>query len=183
MNSNWRYSLESVKFGAKLAIFVPCDLKIWQMNMKNNKTPLLCYFNLCVSFCSHLWIHTGVTVPKHQFRLKIGDCFGLFSPWELEIWQMTRKMPNSAKNRRFFVPRYLEIWQMILKNNTTPSLCYFKLCATFRNHRWILTRVRVRKRRIWLKIGDFFCPVRPSNLTDDLKKKWAPLWSHFKLCA
>ena len=51
-----------------------------------------------------------------------------------------------------------------------PFSMLFKLCASFRNHRWILTRVTVRKHRIWLKIGDFFCPVRPSNLTDDLQK-------------
>ena len=34
------------------------------MTFKNNRAPLLCYFKLCVSFHSHWWIQTGVTVRK-----------------------------------------------------------------------------------------------------------------------
>ena len=34
--------------------FYPCDLKIWQMTLKNNRAPFLCYFKLCASFHSHL---------------------------------------------------------------------------------------------------------------------------------
>ena len=82
--------------------FVPCDLEIWQMTLKSNRAPLLCYFKLCVSFRSHQWNQTGVTVRKSPIRLKIGD---------------------------FFVPYDLEIWQMTLKNNRVPLLIYFKLYA------------------------------------------------------
>ena len=46
--------------------FEPCDLEIWRMTFKNNRAPLLCYFKLCVSFHSHWWIQTGVTVQKRQ---------------------------------------------------------------------------------------------------------------------
>ena len=53
-------------------------------------------------------------------------------------------------------------------NNRTPLLCYVKLCASFHSHPWIQNGVTVRKRHIWVKIGDFFCPVWPWPLTSDL---------------
>ena len=43
----------NTKFGSKSAIFVPCDLEIWRMTLKNNRAPFLCYFKLSVSFHSH----------------------------------------------------------------------------------------------------------------------------------
>ena len=48
---------------------------------------------------------------------------------------------------------------MTLKNNRAPLLCYFKLYASFRSHRWIQAGVTVRKRPIWVKIDDFFSRV------------------------
>ena len=53
--------------------FVPCDLEIWLMTLKNNRAPLLCYFKLSASFHSHLWIQNGVTVPKRQIWVKISN--------------------------------------------------------------------------------------------------------------
>ena len=44
--------------------FVPCDLEIWWMTLKDNRAPLLCCFKLCASCHSHWWIQTGVTVRK-----------------------------------------------------------------------------------------------------------------------
>ena len=52
---------------------------------------------------------------------------------------------------------------MILTSNRSPLLCYFKLCASFRSHRWIQTQVTVRRRPI--------CPTWPWNFTDDLEKQ------------
>ena len=48
---------------------------------------------------------------------------------------------------------------MTLKNNRAPLLCFFKLYASFRSHRWIQTGVTVRKRPIWVKIDNFFSRV------------------------
>ena len=48
---------------------------------------------------------------------------------------------------------------MTLKNNKAPLLCYFKLCASFRSHLCIQTGVTVRKRPIWVKLGDFYSRV------------------------
>ena len=75
-------------------------------------------------------------------------------------WSYSPETPNLGQNRRFFEPCDLEIWQMTFKNNRTPLLCYFKLCAAFRSHWWIQTGVRVRKRPIWVK-----CCVFQSRVT------------------
>ena len=48
---------------------------------------------------------------------------------------------------------------MTLKNARAPLLCCFKLCASFHSHRWIQTKVTVRKRSIRVKIGDLLSPV------------------------
>ena len=104
------------------------------MMLKNNKALLLCYIKLCTWFQSHRWIKTGVTVRKRSIRVKIDD---------------------------FFVPCDLEIWwiRMTLKTSSAPLLCCFKLCASFYTHRWIQTKVTVRKHSIRVKIGDFLSRV------------------------
>ena len=101
------------KSGQNRQLFVPWDLEIWWMTLKNNRAPLLCYFNLCVSFHSYLWIQTGVTVQK----------------WPILV------------NRQLFVLWDLEIWWLTLKNNRAPLLCYLKLWASFHSYLWIQTRV------------------------------------------
>ena len=120
----------NAQFSSKSAIFCPpwpCNL-----TLKNNRTPLLYYVKLCVSFQSHEWIQTGVTV-----------------------WKTT----NSAQNQWCLVPCDLEIWWTTLKNNRAHLLCYFKLCASFHGHFWIQTGVIVWKRPIWVKIDDCFSHV------------------------
>ena len=107
----------------------PCDLEIWQMTLKNNRALPLCSFKLYASFRSHRWIQAGGTVRKRPIWVK--------------------------KNRRFLERCDLAIWPMTLKNNRAPLLCYFKLCASFRSHRWFQTWVIVRKRPIWVKFDDF----------------------------
>ena len=74
-------------------------------------------------------------------------------------WGYSPERLNLGQNQRFFVPCDHEIWQMTLKNNRAPLLTYFKLCASFHSHWWIQTGVTVRKRPIWVKIGDFLSSV------------------------
>ena len=62
-------------------------------------------------------------------------------------------------NHRFFVPCDLEIWWMALENNRAPLLYYIKLCASFQIHWWIQIGITVRKRKIWVKIGNFLSRV------------------------
>ena len=63
--------------------------------------------------------------------------------------------PNLGQIRRFSEPCDLAIWHMTLNNKRAPLLCYFKLCASFRNHWSIETWVTVRKHPIWVKFDDF----------------------------
>ena len=114
----WKRSIR-VKIGD--FFFVPSDIGICRMTLKNNRAPLLCCFKLCASFHSHWWIKTGVTVRKRPIWVIIDDFF--------------------------FLPCHLEIWQMTLKNNRVPLLSNIKLCASFQCHMRIQTRVTVPK---WL---------------------------------
>ena len=41
------YSPEALNSGQNRRFFVLCDLEIWWMTLKNNRTPFLCYFKLC----------------------------------------------------------------------------------------------------------------------------------------
>ena len=90
---------------------------------------------------------------------------------------------NSGQNRRFIVPCDLEIWRMTLKNNRVPLLCCFKLCASFHSHRWIQTKVTVRKRSIWVQIGDLLSRVTSKIWRMTLKNNRVPILCCFKLCA
>ena len=53
--------------------FVPSDLDIWRMTLKNNRAPLLCYFKLCILFHSLLWNQNEATVRKHQIWVRISN--------------------------------------------------------------------------------------------------------------
>ena len=126
------------------------------MTLKNNRAPLLCYFKLYASFCSHQWIQVGVTVRKRPIWVKIDDFFSRVTlkfavwPWKTigHLFYSTSSFvhhfvtigvylsyspetPNLGQIRRFLEPCDLEIWRMTLKNNRAPLLCYFKLCAAF----------------------------------------------------
>ena len=128
VNSNWNYSPEMLDSGQNRRLFVPCDLEIW-MTLKNNRTPLLCYFLQALCIISKPSVNSS--------------------------WSYSPETLDSGQNRQLFFPCNLEIWRMTLKNNRAPLLCYFKLCASFQSHRSIQTGVTVRKRSIRVKIGDF----------------------------
>ena len=83
--SEFKLKIQSgnAQFGSKSAIFfVPCDLEIWPMTLKNKRAPLLCCFKLSALFCSHRWIQTGVTVQKRPISVKIDDFLAVW-PWNL----------------------------------------------------------------------------------------------------
>ena len=74
-------------------------------------------------------------------------------------WSYCPETLNLGQNRQFFVPCDLQNWWMTLKNNRASLPSYIKLCASFQSHQWIQTGVTVRKRSIWVKIGDFLSRV------------------------
>ena len=77
-----------LKLDSNCRFFSPCDLDIWWMTLQNNRAPLLCYFKLFASFCSHWWIQTWVTVWKPLIWVKIDNCFSCVTlqfdrwPWK-----------------------------------------------------------------------------------------------------
>ena len=76
LDSNRRFfSRETPNLGQNRQFFWPCDLEIWRMTFKNNRAPLLCYFNPCAAFRGHWWIQTGVTVRKRPIWVKIDYFF------------------------------------------------------------------------------------------------------------
>ena len=54
----------NAQFESNRGFFVPCDLEIWRMTLKNNRAPLLTNIKLYASFHHHMWIQTGFTVRK-----------------------------------------------------------------------------------------------------------------------
>ena len=125
MNTNWSYGPETHNLVKIDNFFVPCELEVWRMTLKNNRTPLLSYFKLCASFRSHWWIQTGVNSPETY---------------------------NLGQNRRFFISRVtlkFDGWPWKQKNRA-PLLSNIKRYASFHHHMWIQTGVIVRKRLSWV---------------------------------
>ena len=145
VNSNWSYSPETPSSGQNRPLFVLCEPEIWRMTLKNNRAPLLCYLKLCSSIHSHWSIQTGVTPNSGQNRPFFVPCD--LGSWVISSWSYSPETPNSGRNRWFFATCDLEIWQMTLKDNKTPLLCWFKLCAWFHCNMRIQTGVTVQK---WL---------------------------------
>ena len=76
---------EMLDSGKNWRFFVPRELEIWWMILKNNRAPLLYYIKLWAAFPSHWHIQTGVTVRKRSIRVKICD----FLSWvtlKIDVW-------------------------------------------------------------------------------------------------
>ena len=120
--SEFKLELQSgnAKFWSNSTILEPCDLVIWRMTLKNNRAPLLCYFQaLC-----------NISYPLVNSN-----------------WSYSPETPNLGQIWRFLVPCDLE--RMILKNNRAPLLSNIKQYISFHHHMWIQTGVTVRKRLSW----------------------------------
>ena len=91
--ANLSYSPETLDSGQNQQFFVLCDLEIWWMTLKDNRTPLLCYFKLCASFHSHQCIQTWVTVGKRTIQVKISNFLSRVTlkfdgwPWKT-LWHL-----------------------------------------------------------------------------------------------
>ena len=155
------------------------------MTSKNYRAPLLHYIKLCASSQTPRWIQTAVAVLKRSIRVKIGDFLPRVTlkfygwPWKTigilfyvtlsfvhyfkAIVELKLKLQSGNANFgpkwAIFCPCDLKIWWITLKNNRAPLLCCFKVCASFPSHRWIQTKVTVRKRSIRVKIGDLLSRV------------------------
>ena len=95
----------------------------------------------------------------HLFYITSSFVHHLKALGEFELQLLSENAQFGSKSAIFFAPCDLEIQWMTLKNNRDPLLCCFKLCASFHSHRWIQTKVTVRKRSIRVKIGDLLSRV------------------------
>ena len=71
-------TVRKAQFGSISVIFVPCDLEIWRMTLKNKRAPLLSNIKLYACFYRHILIQTGVTSGNGQM-----------GPWPLWPWTLT----------------------------------------------------------------------------------------------
>ena len=129
VNSNWSYSPETPNLGRIRQFLAPCDLEIWRMTLKNNRAPLLSNIKLYVKFHHHMWIQTGVTVWKRLSWVvtSVTLTFDLLTlPWSMVI---------TPEN--FMMMRW---WEHSQQGKSEG----FESCD----------RPIVRKRSIWVKIGD-----------------------------
>ena len=133
--------------------------------------PLTYYVKLCASFQIHWWIQTGVTVPKHSIRVKMGNFLSCLTlkfdgwPWKTigHLFILHQGFFQSFQSHQWIQTRLvckysidLKIWWMTLINNRAPLLRCFKLCASFHSNQCIQTGVIVQKCPLWVKIDDFF---------------------------
>ena len=127
------YSPEMLNSGKNWQFFFLCDLEIRRTTLKDNRTPFLCYFKLCASLPhSHQSIQTGVTARKHPIRVKIGN-FWFCVTLKFDIW------PCKTIGHLFYAT-----WSFV-HHFTTIGELKFELI--------------VRKRSIWIKIGNFWARV------------------------
>ena len=78
INSKWRYSPETLNSGQNLRFFVPYDLEIWWMTLKNNRAPLLCCFKL---------VHHFIAIGEFKLKLQSGNSqFGSKSAIHCPAW-------------------------------------------------------------------------------------------------
>ena len=123
--------------------FVPCNLEVWWVTLKNNRATLLHYIKLCASFQSHRWIQSGVTVRKRLNGVEIGNflsCVTLkFERWP---WKTIRHLSYAASS---FKNHFIAVGE-------------FKL------------ELQSGNLQIGSK-STIFCPQCPWNLTDNLEKQ------------
>ena len=118
----------------KRQIWVKFDdfLAVWPWNLtddlEKNRAHLLSYFKLCVSFHTHWWIQTGVTVQKRPIWVKI-DFFSRVT-FKLDGW------PWKTIGHLFY--------------DTLSFVHHFNAIGKFK------LKLTSRKRSIRVKIKDFF---------------------------
>ena len=141
--SKFKLELQSgnAKFRGKICyFFVPCDLGIWWMTLKNNWALLLYYAKLCASFHSHLWNQTWVAIRKRSIRLKISNFLSrVTSKFDRWPWKTIGHLFYAASS---FVHHFIASHQWIQAGVTVQKLSIqvkigeFLSCATLKFDRW-----------------------------------------------
>ena len=168
------------------------------MILKNNRAPLLCYFKLSVSFRSHWWIQTGVTVRKRPIWVKFNDFWSraalTFDGWPSKTighlfyatssfvhhfvaigeFKLELQSGNAQSGSNSTIFSAVWPWNLTydIEKNRAPLLCYFKLCS------YVHHVVAIGWFKLELQSGNaqsgsnstIFIAMWPWNLTDDLQK-------------
>ena len=167
------------------------------MTLKNNRAPLLPYFKLCVSFHTHWWIQTGVTVRKHPIWVKINN-FLSHVTFKFDRW------PRKTIGHLFyatssFVHHFIPIGEFKLELQSGNAQfgsksTFFLALVTFKLDGWPWKTIghlfydtlsfvhhfnAIRKFKLKLKSGNaqfgskstIFGAVWPRNVTDDPEKQ------------
>ena len=93
--------------------FVPRDLEIWWMTLKNNGAPLLYYIKLCAALQSHWHIQTGVTVRKRSIRVKLDDFLSRMT-LKIDVWPW-RTIGHLSYTTSSFVHHFKSIGEVTLE--------------------------------------------------------------------
>ena len=139
VKSSFSYSLEMLNWGQNWWFFVPHDLEIWWMTLKNNSAPLLHYISLCAPFQIHWWIQTVVTVRKRSIWVKIG-IFCPVWPWNLmdevkindihrlSLFQQMRMWSKCARSWLLRKPccEWLNIWCSSMNDTRLSQISWSK---------------------------------------------------------
>ena len=142
--------LNYVKFVHLLKPLGDFKLELLSGNAQHGSKSAICLSHVTLKFdgwprktTGHLFYATLSFV--HHFKA-IGD-------FKLEL--QSRNAPFGSKSAIFLSRVTLKFDGWHWKNNRTPLLWCFKLCASFHSHWWIQTKVTVRKHPIWVKFDDF----------------------------
>ena len=152
----------NAQFRTKSAIFfVPCDLEIWQITLKNNKAPLLCCFKLCqnqlfFSLCDlEIWRMT-LKINRAPLLSNIKLCVSFHNHMWIQTGVTVRKRQIWVKIDDFFcLARPFNLTDDLEKKQGTYSMLLQALCIVSNalvNSNWSY----IQKRLIWVKIDDFF---------------------------
>ena len=196
VNSNWSYSPETLNLGQNRHFFYP----MWPWNLMDDleqgksegfescdrpivrKRPIWVkigdiLYRVTLKFDGWPWKtigHLSFAVSSFvQHFITIGE-------FKLELQSGNTQFGSNSTIFRAVWP-----WNLTydLENNRAPLLCYFKLYASFRSHRWIQAGVTVRKRPIWVKIDDFISRVTLQFDVWPWKTTGHLFYSTSKLCA
>ena len=183
MNSNLSYSPETPNLGQIRRFLEPCDIEIWRMTLKNNRTPLLSNIKLYASFHHHMWTQTWVTVRKRLSWVVTSVTFDLW-PWPF-AWTLLWSLVITPGN--FIMIRWCEHSQKgVTDRQTENTICraawsqlktighLFYATSSFVRH-----FIAIGESKLELQSGNaqsgsnstIFSAVWPWNLTDDLEKQ------------
>ena len=92
---NWSYSLEMLNSGKNWRFFVPRDLEIWWMTLKNNSAPLLYYINWSYLPETAKWGHDLCDLDLWPLTLTF--CMDIMSvngnnSWKISWWYDDRNI-------------------------------------------------------------------------------------------